>query len=354
MKIAKNKYNNLLKNIGSAIETGRDNALSALNKQILVTYWEVGKHIVEFEQQGKERAEYGTQLLRDLSNDLKLRYGKGFGLSNLQYMRLFYIQYPKFQTASGIYQTSGKSSKSLTRKSQTSGKLTWSHYCELLSVSDDMSRAFYQQQSVKENWSVRELKRQIDSALFQRLALSKDKKGVMALAAKGQRIKTTSDLVKDPYIFEFLKIPESKLVNEAALEKKLIDNLQSFLLELGKGFSFIARQFRITLDNKHFRIDLVFYHRILKCFVLIDLKTRKVKHGDIGQMNLYLNYFKEEENAEGDNEPIGIIIAADKHEYLVKYATGGLSNKIFVSKYQLYLPDKKLLEQKVREIIEGG
>ena len=169
MKIAKNKYNNLLKNIGSAIETGRDNALSALNKQILITYWEVGRHIVEFEQQGKERAEYGTQLLRDLSNDLKLRYGKGFGLSNLQYMRLFYIQYPKFQTASGIYQTSGKSSKSLTRKSQTSGKLTWSHYCELLSVSDDMSRAFYQQQSVKENWSVRELKRQIDSALFQRL-----------------------------------------------------------------------------------------------------------------------------------------------------------------------------------------
>ena len=176
----------------------------------------------------------------------------------------------------------------------------------------------------------------------------------MALAAKGQRIKTTSDLVKDPYIFEFLKIPESKLVNEAALEKKLIDNLQSFLLELGKGFSFIARQFRITLDNKHFRIDLVFYHRILKCFVLIDLKTRKVNHGDIGQMNLYLNYFKEEENVEGDNEPIGIIIVADKHEYLVKYATGGLSNKIFVSKYQLYLPDKKLLEQKVREIIEGG
>lgn len=353
MKVFKHKYNDLLKNIGSAIETGRSNSLSALNEQILLTYWEIGRHIVEFEQHGKQRAEYGVQLLRELSKDLKLRYGKGFGLSNLQYMRLFYIKYPKFQT-SGIYQTSGKSSKSLSRKNQTSGKLTWSHYSELLGVSDDMPRVFYEHQAIKENWSVRELKRQVDSALFQRLALSKDKKGVLALATKGHHVASSGDLIKDPYVFEFLKIPESKRVTEAALEKKLIDNLQSFLMELGKGFSFVARQFRITLDNNHFRIDLVFYHRILKCFILIDLKTRKVKHGDIGQMNLYLNYFKEEENTEGDNEPIGIIIAADKQEYLVKYATGGLSNKIFVSKYQLYLPDKKLLEQKVKEIMEGN
>jgi predicted nuclease of restriction endonuclease-like (RecB) superfamily len=256
-------------------------------------------------------------------------------------MRLFYIKYPKFRT-------SGKSGKS-----RTSGKLTWSHYCELLIVSDNLARVFYEQQAGRESWSVRELKRQINSALFQRLALSKDKKGVMALAAKGQLITNAGDLVKDPYVFEFLKIPESKRMTEATLEKRLIDNLQNFLLELGKGFSFVARQFRITLDNKHYRIDLVFYHRILKCFILIDLKAGKVKHGDIGQMNLYLNYFKEEENTAGDNEPIGIIIAADKHEYLVKYATGGLSNKIFVSKYQLYLPDKKLLEQKIREIVES-
>ncbi len=341
MAITKSKYNALLKNIGSTIETGRNNALSALNVQILLTYWEIGRHIIEFEQHGSERAAYGTALINNLSNDLKVRDGKGFSRSNIQLMRLFYIKYPK-------YQTSGKS-----RKSQTSGKLTWSHFSELLGVSDDMARAFYEQQGTEENWSVRELKRQIDSALFQRLALSKDKKGVLALATKGQHIATTADLIKDPYVFEFLKIPESNRVTEAALEKKLIDNLQNFLLELGKGFSFVARQFRITLDNKHFHIDLVFYHRILKCFILIDLKTRKVKHGDIGQMNLYLNYFKEEENTKGDNEPIGIIIAADKHEYLVKYATGGLSNKIFVSKYQLYLPDKKLLEQKVKEIIEG-
>ena len=341
MALAKSKYNDLLKNIGFTIETGRNNALSALNEQILMTYWEIGRHIIEFEQHGSERAEYGTALINNLSNDLKTRHGRGFSRSNIQMMRLFYIKYP-------IYQTSGK-----TRKSQTSGKLTWSHYSELLGVSDDRARAFYEKQGIKENWSVRELKRQIDSALFHRLALSKDKKSVMALAAKGYHIATTGDLIKDPYVFEFLKIPESNRVTEAALEKKLIDNLQGFLLELGKGFSFVARQFRITLDNKHFRIDLVFYHRILKCFILIDLKTRKVKHGDIGQMNLYLNYFKEEENTEGDNEPIGIIIAADKHEYLVKYATGGLSNKIFVSKYQLYLPDKKLLEQKIKEIIDA-
>ena len=330
---AKPKYEKLLAAIGSAIETGRGDALSALNKQILITYWEIGKHIIEFEQQGSERAEYGTALMSILSKDLKLKYGKGFSRSNIHLMRLFYTKYPKFQT---------------------SGKLTWSHYTELLGVSDDRARSFYGQQCIRENWSVRELKRQIDSALFQRLALSKDKKGVLALAAKGQPVVKTSDVIKDPYIFEFLKIPERKRMTEHGLEKKLIDNLQDFLLELGKGFSFVARQFRITLDNTHFYVDLVFYHRILKCFVLIDLKIRKVKHQDIGQMNLYLNYFKEEEGTEGDNEPIGIIIAADKHEYLVKYATGGLSSKIFVSKYQLYLPDKKLLEQKVKEIIEGN
>jgi len=187
------------------------------------------------------------------------------------------------------------------------------------------------------------MKRQIDSALFQRLALSKDKKGILTLAEKGQLISISKDAIKDPYVFEFLNISQDSIVKEHGLEKKLIDNLQQFLLELGKGFSFVARQFKITVDNEHLFIDLVFYHRILRCFVLTDLKTKKVKHKDIGQMNLYLNYFKEKENTEGDNDPIGIIIAGDKHEFLVKYATGGLSNKIFVSKYQLYLPDQKVL-----------
>lgn len=235
-----------------------------------------------------------------------------------------------------------------------SGKLSWSHYAELLTISDELSRSFYEKQAVIEKWSFRELKRQVNSALFHRLALSKDQEGVLELSRKGHEIERPQDAIKDPYIFEFLELPQEDIVKERDLETKLINNLQKFLLELGKGFSFVARQFKITIDNEHLFIDLVFYHRILKCFVLIDLKTKKVKHQDIGQMNLYLNYFKEEENTEGDNEPIGIIIAADKHEFLVKYATGGLSNQIFVSKYQLYLPDQKQLERKVKQIIDGA
>jgi hypothetical protein len=175
----------------------------------------------------------------------------------------------------------------------------------------------------------------------------------LALAEKGQILEDHKDIIKDPYVLKFLGLPEEKVIKERNLESKLIDNLQEFLLELGKGFSFVTRQFKITVDNQHFFIDLVFYHRILKCFVLIDLKTQKVKHQDIVQMNLYLNYFKEEENTEGDNEPIGIIISKGKHEFLVKYATGGISNKIFVSKYQLYLPDQKQLENKVKQILSN-
>jgi predicted nuclease of restriction endonuclease-like (RecB) superfamily len=246
-------------------------------------------------------------------------------------MRLFYIKFPIFQTLSG--------------------KLAWSHYAELLGISDDTSREFYIKQCEKENWSIRELKRQISTSLFERIALSKDKKGVLQLAKQGLIISGPNDIVKDPYVLEFLKISEEIRMTESNLEQKIIDNLQVFLLELGKGFSFVGRQYRITLDNEHYYVDLVFYHRILKCFVLIDLKTRHVKHYDIGQMNLYLNYFKTEENTEGDNPPIGIVLGADKNDILVEYAIGGISNNIFVSKYQLYLPDKKQLEEKVKELI---
>lgn len=231
------------------------------------------------------------------------------------------------------------------------GKLTWTHYAELLGVSDDYARGFYEKQAVNENWSVRELKRQINSSLFERLALSQDKNGVLKLAQKGLIISEPKDIVKDPYVLEFLQIPEEYRMTESKLEHKIIDNLQTFLLELGKGFSFVGRQYRLTIDNDHYYVDLVFYHRILKCFVLIDLKTKRVKHQDIGQMNMYLNYFKAEENTEGDNSPIGIVLGADKNDILVEYAIGGISNNIFISKYQLYLPDKKLLEQKVKELI---
>lgn len=337
------KYKELLESIGTTLQRSRANAIKAVNEELVNTNWEIGKYIVTYEQGGKERADYGSALLTLLAKDLKSQYGKGFSKSNIYLCRQFYLKYPKFQTLSGKFETNQSSSNKL---------LSWSHYAELLTVSDDMARLFYEQQAMNENWSFREMKRQIDSALFQCLALGKDKSGILKLAEKGQELVTPQDIIKDPYVFEFLGLKKTEVIRERNLEKKLIDNLQNFLLELGKGFSFVGRQFKITIDNEHYFIDIVFYHRILKCFILIDLKTRKVKHQDIGQMNLYLNYFKEEENTEGDNEPIGLIIAADKHEFLVKYATGGISNKIFVSKYQLYLPDIKFLETKMKELLD--
>ena len=333
MKLVKPKYEKLLADIGLTIETARQNAVRAINTELVKSNWEIGRHIIEFEQHGQDRAEYGSDLLARLSKDLQHRYGKGFGRRNILDMRRFYLTYQKWQTVSA--------------------KLSWSHYIALIGISNDTSRKFYEKQAINETLSVRELERQIDSSLFERLAISKDKKGVMQLSAKGHIVSHPNEAVKNPYVLDFLKIPQSRKTSEKGLEQKIIDNLQMFLLELGKGFAFIARQYRISLRNKHFHIDLVFYHRILKCFVLIDLKIKKVNHGDIGQMNLYLNYFKKEENVEGDNEPIGIILSAEKDEVLVEYAMGGISNKIFVSKYQLYLPDKKLLQQKVKAILEG-
>ncbi len=254
MKINKAKYDQLLDNIGSTLQKARENAIKAINTELVKANWEIGKYIVEFEQHGKEKAEYGSFLLTNLAKDLKVKYGRGFSKSSIYLCRQFYLIYPIFQTVSG--------------------KLSWSHYAELLTVSDDLARSFYEKQTIKENWSFREMKRQIDSALFQRLALSTDKKGVLALAEKGQDITSAKDAIRNPYIFEFLELPKDSLIKERGLEKRLIENLQQFLLELGKGFSFVARQFKITIDNEHNFIDLVFYHRILKCFVLIDLKTR--------------------------------------------------------------------------------
>lgn len=326
-------YNLLIDEIGKLLAKARKKVFRTINTVLLRTYWEIGKRIVEFEQKGGIRAEYGSRLLIKLSKDLKAKYGKGFSRSNLQYMRLLYLKYPKCQTVSG--------------------KLTWSHYVELLSVSDDTARSFYEKQCIKEGWSVRELRRQVDSMLFERIALSKDKKGVLELAKKGHIIKKEEDIVKDPYVLEFLGIPEKYQYTERELEERIIDNLQMFLLELGKGFAFVARQYRITLGNSHFYVDLVFYHTILKCYVLIDLKVGKITHHDIGQMNLYLNYFKTEESREGDNPPVGIILGAEKDDILVEYALGGISNKLFVSKYKLYLPDKKQLRKRLIHLLEG-
>ena len=325
-------YEQLVADIGSILSEGRNRVASAINTTLVQTYWTIGRHIVEFEQQGKDRAEYGESIINKLSSDLTARFGKGFNRSNLQYMRKFYTSFPNCTTLSC--------------------NLSWSHYVEILKGNDPLEISFYSKQCEKENWSVRELKRQRDSMLFHRLALSKDKAGILSLAELGHEVQTPEDVVKDPYVLEFLNLPQKERYLEGDIENELIKNLQTFLLELGKGFAFIGRQYKITIGGRHFFVDLVFYHRILKCFVLIDLKRNEIEHNDIGQMNLYLNYFSEEENTEGDNPPIGIVLGAYKDEILIKYALSGITNQLFVSKYQLYLPDEASLRHEVQKVIE--
>ena len=316
-------YQALLERISHRYVEGQAQAVRSVNEAIVETNWQIGQYIVEFEQGGEKKAKYGKGLLEKLSKDLTPLLGKGFSRSNLQRMRQFYLAYPICATPSH--------------------KLSWSHWVELLKISDTLERSFYQQQTMLESWSVANLKRQKDSALFLRLALSKNKDEILKLAQHGQIIETPQDIVKDVYVFEFLKIPEPHAISETEIETRLLDNLQSFFLELGKGFTFVGRQYRMMINNTAFRVDLVLYHRFLRCFVLIDLKLTDVKHDDIGQMNMYMGYFAKEENYEGDNPPIGIILSKDKDELLVEYATYEMNSQLFVSKYQLYLPDKEEL-----------
>ena len=327
------EYQNLLDKIAQTYTQGRFQAIRSVQLHITQTYWHLGQHIIEFEQVGKVKATYGKALLSNLARDLSLRYGKGFSRTNLVYMRLFYLRYPISQKPSDL--------------------LSWSHYVELLKIDDDLERSFYEKQAISERWSVPELKRQKASALFLRLAASKNKTQILQLATRGQILEQASDLLHEPYVFEFLKIHEPYQISETRLETLLCNHLQQFLLELGKGFTFVGRQYRISINNIHYRVDLVFYHRILRCFVLIDLKINEVQHHDIGQMNMYMGYFASEENTQGDNPPIGIILTRDKDELLVEYATYQMNSQLFVQKYQLYLPDidelRRELEITLRE-----
>lgn len=348
--------------IHEIVQSGRRSATYAVDTFMLATYWRVGGAIVLREDNAAMDEKTARQLILELSRLLTPELGKGFSRSNLFNMRRFFMLYPGFI---GVQTVSGRKSQSLVQTLSGHGKLlqdtsgvtlshqlSWSHYCELLKIDNREERSFYERECIAAGWSVRELRRQRQSALYERLALSKDKKGIVRLAKKGQIVEDDTDIIKNPYVLEFLGIPEQNCYSEKQLEKRLIDNLQTFLLELGKGFAFVARQFRMTINSRHYRVDLVFYHRILKCFVLIDLKITDVGHDDIGQMNMYLNYFKTEQNVKGDREPVGIILARHHDEVLVEYATGGLSRRLFVSKYQLYLPDKKQLEAQVRRIME--
>jgi predicted nuclease of restriction endonuclease-like (RecB) superfamily len=326
-----NQYDVLLDQISATYKKAQSRAIAAIQTESIDAYWQIGQQIVEYEQKGQAKAEYGKHLLLNLSKDLTLRHGKGFSRSNLQYMRLFYIKYPICQKASG--------------------KLSWSHYVELVSIDDDLARQFYENQILRENWSIPELKRQKKSGLFQRLALSTDKAGILQLAQQGKIIEKAEDIVKNPYVLEFLNLPENQKYSESDLEQAIIDNLHHFLLELGKGFAFVGRQYRITLNNRHFYVDLVFYHIKLKRYVLIDLKLEDVEHYDIGQMNMYLGYFQAEVSDENDNAPIGIILSQEKDEIMVQYALMGISSHLFVSKYQLFLPSMEDLKGQVQKIL---
>lgn len=326
--------NTLISNIEQTVAIAKEKLATSVNTTITETYWQIGKYIVETEQDGKIKAAYGKKLLTTLSHELTLRLGKGYSRPNLNNMRKFYLKYPICQTVSD--------------------KLSWSHICELIKLDDDLERSFYERQTVNENWSVRELQRQIDSALFLRLAVSRDKEGILSLAQRGIEVQKPEDVIKSTYTLEFLNLPESSQYTESDLEQRLIDNLQKFLLELGKGFTFVGRQYKITINNVHYHVDLVFYHRILKCFVLIDLKKNSVRHEDIGQMNMYLGYFATEENMPDDNAPIGIIMSRNKDELLVEYATYGMDSNLFVSKYELYLPNREDLERLVSNILKDS
>lgn len=322
--------------VSQHIDKARNNIMRSIDHEMVTTYWLIGRDIVEEEQHGQARAEYGKHLLAELSAQLTKKYGTGFGVENLKRIRQFYLMYKDYTPIGYAVRTESKT---------LNVNLSWTHYRALMRVSRIDARSFYEIEAVKNNWSGRELERQINSLLFDRLALSKDKDGVLQLAIKGQEITKPEDAIKDPLVLEFLNLPESHKLVESKLEQALIDNLQHFLLELGNGFAFIARQKRLTLEGDHFYADLVFYHTKLKCYVVIDLKTRKLEHGDIGQILMYVNYFDREIKDELDNPTIGLILCSEKNDTMVKYMLNEQNQQIFASKYQLYLPTEAELEQ---------
>lgn len=323
------KIENLVENIVSLLKVAQSKVLQTVNHTMVITYFEIGRMIVEEEQNGKDRADYGKYLIKELSLKLSKNLGKGFSQRNLEQMRQFYFIY----------------SSSIPQTLSAEFKLSWSHYLKLMRINDINERKFYEIEAYKNNWSLRELQRQYDSALYTRLSISKNKEEIIQLATKGQIIEYPKDLIKDPYILEFLDLPEKYTYSENELEQNLIDKLEHFLLELGKGFTFVARQKRISFEEKHFKIDLVFYNRILRCFVLIDLKIGELKHQDIGQMQMYVNYFDREMREDDENKTIGIILCQDKSEAVVNYTLPENNDQIFASKYQTILPNKEELQK---------
>ncbi|NQY54144.1 MAG: DUF1016 domain-containing protein [Campylobacteraceae bacterium] len=326
------KQSNFYNEIKELLQNAKNKVYSTINITMTQTYWQIGKMIIEEEQDGKSRAKYGKALLKNLSLELTKEFGKGYSEDNLKNMRLFYKAFSKSETLSHKF------------------NLSWSHYIFLSRMLNISERDFYEIESVENSWTLRELKRQFDSGIYERLQLSRDKSKVKELSSKGQIIESVGDMIKDPYILEFVGLSVENSYSESELEQKLIDKLEHFLLELGKGFTFVARQKRITIDEEHFAVDLVFYNRILKSFVVIDLKIGKLKHQDIGQMMMYVNYFDRYEKLENENPTVGIILCKDKSNGLVEMTLPEDNNQIYASKYLTVLPNK----EEFQKILEDG
>lgn len=322
---------NIYEEIKNLLVSARENIVSNVNSTMTKTYFLIGKRIVEEEQNGNERAEYGEELIKNLSLRLSKEFGKGFSKTNLKQMKSFYLAYGKGQTVSDQF------------------KLSWSHYLILMRIENINERNFYEIESIENNWSLRELRRQIDSALYERLVLSIDKEKIKLLSLKGQILEKPEDVVKDPYVLEFLGLEEKSDYSENELETAIINNLEKFIMELGKGFLFQGRQVRFTFDEEHYFVDLVFYNRLLKCFVLIDLKIGKLKHQDLGQMQMYVNYYDRFVKLPDENKTIGIIICKEKNDTLVRMTLPEDNQQIFASRYMTVLPSKEDLKKIIDE-----
>jgi predicted nuclease of restriction endonuclease-like (RecB) superfamily len=368
----------LYNRIRQILESARSTVARSVNTTQVVANWLVGREIVEEEQKGARRAVYGTGLLQGLSVRLTQEFGGGYSVNNLEHFRGFFLTYGSLVQISHAPRGESATAKSASQLNishavrgesalgigyavrsqswvpgQLHPNLSWTHYRTLLRVNKPEARAFYEIEAIKNNWGARELERQICSLLYERLALSRDKKGLMRLATKGHVIQKATDVFKDPVVIEFLGLPESPKLVETDLETALIDNLQSFLLEMGKGFAFVARQQRLTLDGDHFYIDLVFYHIILKCYVIVDLKTGKLTHQDLGQLQLYVNYYDREKRTTGDTPTLGLILCAEKNDAVVRYTLGEDQKRIFTSRFKTCLPTEDQLRTEIRREIRA-
>ncbi|MDD1691514.1 MAG: PDDEXK nuclease domain-containing protein [Methanoregula sp.] len=347
----------LVQEIRDLVQSARKAAAQNVNTLQVITNFEIGRRIVEYEQKGSHRAEYGKQTLNEVSRQLTHEFGNGFSERNLKYMRRFYLEYremalPIAQTRSGqsqiIVPTKAPIGQILSAEFTLKFTLSWSHYVLLMNIKDRDERQFYEIESQQNHWSLSELKRQFNSGIYERLAISRDKNGVRALAQKGHILEKPEDMIRNPYVLEFLGLDEQAHYSESDLESAIINKLETFLLELGKGFLFEARQKRFTFDADHYYVDLVFYNRILRCYVLIDLKIGKITHADLGQMQMYVNYYDREVKLGEENSTIGIILCKTKSDALVKLTLPEKAN-IYASEYQLYLPSKEELKQKLME-----